>query len=229
MVATLSMLSSIARDNLSLQRVWETIDVNSCPYHYNFHMHTTASDGRLTPSELIQQALDIKLEGLAITDHHSVAGYQEAQRYLNRLEDSKLGDLTLWTGVEVTSLLAGVEVHILGYAFAPEHPALQPYLTGEKPSGKTAQAQKVIDSIHQAGGLAVLAHPHRYRRPARELIPLAAGFGIDGIEVYYSYGSSNPWKSTPDKTEEAYRLASDYDLYTTCGTDTHGSSLLLRV
>jgi predicted metal-dependent phosphoesterase TrpH len=229
MIAISSMLSSAAQDNLSLQRVWEKIDVNSCPYQYNFHMHTVASDGKLIPSELIQQALEIGLKGLAITDHHSVEGYQRAQEYLNSLEPEKSDRFTLWTGMEVTSLLSGVEVHILGYAFNPEHPVLQPYLQGSGPNREDARADKVIDSIHQAGGLAVLAHPHRYRRPAKELISLAARFGIDGIEVYYSYGSSNPWKPTPKKTEQAYSLAAKYNLYMTCGTDTHGCDLLSRV
>lgn len=230
MIAISSMLSSAAQDNLSLQKVWENIDVNSCPYHYNFHMHTVASDGKLTPYELIQQALEIELKGLAITDHHSVEGYKKAQVYLNSLAQSdRTKGLTLWTGLEVTSLLSGVEVHILGYAFNPEHPVLQPYLQGSGPERKDARAEKVIDSIHQAGGLAVLAHPHRYRRPAKELIPLAAQSGIDGIEVYYSYGSSNPWKPTPKKTEESYKLAARYNLYMTCGTDTHGCDLLSRV
>ena len=238
MIAISSMLSSAAQDKLSLQRVWETIDVNSCPHHYNFHMHTVASDGKLTPSELIQQALDIKLNGFAITDHHSVEGYKKAQEYLNSLEQNEQSDrpsttvrdrFTLWTGLEVTSILSGVEVHILCYAFDPEHSALQPYLQGYSPNGEDARAEKVIDSIHQAGGLAVLAHPHRYRRPAKELVPVAAQSGIDGIEVYYSYGSSNPWKPTPKKTQEAYRLATQYNLYMTCGTDTHGSDLLSRV
>ena len=227
MIAISSMLSSAAQDSLSLQRVWETIDVNSCPHHYNFHMHTVASDGKLTPSELIQQALDIKLKGFAITDHHSVEGYKEAQVYLNSLEQNDR--FTLWTGMEVTSLLLGVDVHILGYAFDPEHPVLQPYLQGHAPNREAAQAGKVIDSIHQAGGLAVLAHPHRYRRSAKELVPLAARAGVDGIEVYYSYGSSNPWKPTPKKTEKAYQLAERYNLYMTCGTDTHGDNLLSRV
>lgn len=228
MIAISSMLSSAAQDNLSLQKVWENIDVNSCPHHYNFHMHTVASDGKLIPSELIQQALEIGLKGLAITDHHSVEGYKRAQEYLNNI-DEKSDRFTLWTGLEVTSLLSGVEVHILGYAFDPEHPVLRPYLQGSGPNREDARADKVIDSIHQAGGLAVLAHPHRYRRPAKELIPLAAKAGIDGIEVYYSYGSSNPWKPTPKKTEEAYELTSQYNLYMTCGTDTHGSDLLKRV
>ena len=227
MVAISSVLFPAAQNSLSLERVWETIDFNSCPYNYNFHMHTIASDGKLTPSELVRQAIDIGLKGFAITDHHSVNGYQKAQVYLNELkQNDPTNQLTLWTGFEVTSLLLGVEVHILGYAFDPEHPVLKPYLQSCSPSKPDAAAEKVIASIHQAGGLAVLAHPHRYRRSARELIPLAAKFGIDGVEAYYAYGKSSPWKPTSKKTEEALKLAADYKLYTTCGTDTHGSNLL---
>lgn len=230
MVAISPMLCSAAQDTLSLQRVWETIDVDSCPHQYNFHMHTVASDGKLTPLELVQQALSIGLKGLAITDHHSINGYQQAQTYLNQLQKkSPILQLKLWTGVEITACLLAVNVHILGYAFDPQHAALKNYLQGYSPSGKDAEAKQVIDSIHQAGGLAVLAHPHRYRRSAKELISLAAKLGVDGVEAYYAYGNPLPWRPTPKKTEETIQLASDYNLYTTCGTDTHGLSLLQRV
>ena len=230
MVAISPVLSSAAQNSLSLARVWEAIDFDSCPYRYNFHMHTIASDGKLTSSELVQQAINIGLKGFAITDHHTVNGYQKAQLHLNKSkQNDPTNQLTLWTGVEVTSRLLGVDVHILGYAFDPKHPVLKPYLQSCSPVEKDAEAEKVIDCIHQAGGLAVLAHPHRYRRSARELIPLAAKLGIDGVEAYYAYGTSAPWRPTPKKTEEVIQLAAEYELYTTCGTDTHGSNLLKRV
>ncbi len=230
MVAISLLLSSIAQDNSSLQEVWKTVNADSCPYHYNFHMHTTASDGRLTPIELIEQAFKIGLKGLAITDHHSVNGYQEVQEYLNQSRNrNKEGRPALWTGVEITSKILGVDVHILGYAFDPQNQALAPYLEGHCPRGEAANAEKVIDSIHQAGGLAVLAHPYRYRRSPQELIPLAAKYDIDGVEAYYAYGNPYPWQPTPRKTKEIVTLAEEYDLLTTCGTDTHGRCLLQRV
>jgi hypothetical protein len=220
-----------AQDTLSLTKIWETIDVNSCPHSYNFHLHTVFSDGKLTPSQLIQQAIDIGIKGLAITDHHSVGGYQKAQQYLNdlRQRDQLDRSLHLWTGVEITSKLQDVEVHILGYGFAPEHPALKKYLQGHSPQGKDAEAKQVIDSLHQAGGLVVLAHPARYRRPAAKLIPLAANLGIDGVETYYAYNNPQPWKPSPVQTKQVKQLASQYDLYQTCGTDTHGLDLLRRM
>ncbi len=220
-----------AQDTSSLIEVWKTIDEQSCPHLYNFHMHTVCSDGQLQPSDVIQQAVKIGLKGLAITDHHAVGGYQQAQKHLDRLrQQNKITDIPhLWTGIEITSLLQGVEVHLLGYGFTPEHPALAPYLKGEAPSGDNAQAQQVINSIHQAGGLVVLAHPARYRRPASQLIPLAAALGVDGVETYYAYNNPKPWQPSPVQTKQVKQLAAKYDLYTTCGTDTHGLNLLERL
>ncbi|MBE9169971.1 PHP domain-containing protein [Pleurocapsales cyanobacterium LEGE 06147] len=220
-----------SQDSDRLKRVWETIDADSCPYTYNFHMHTICSDGQLTPLALIEQAANIGLKGMAITDHHSVRGYQAAQDWLVRItqQSEQVSLPHLWTGVEITASLEGVEVHILGYAFAPENLAIKPYLQRKSPEGENAAAKRVIASIHQAGGLAVLAHPARYRRPAQELIPLAANFDIDGVEAYYAYTNPQPWQTSPVQTKQVKQLALEYNLFTTCGTDTHGLNLLRRI
>jgi predicted metal-dependent phosphoesterase TrpH len=230
MVVTYS-LKPKAQDTVYLQSVWETIDFISCPYSYNFHMHTTASDGKLTPLNLVQQAIAIGLQGFAITDHHSVAGYREAEKYLTQLSlDNKIINTPhLWTGVEITSKLLEVEVHILGYGFSPEHPALELYLQGDKPQGKQASAKRVIENIHQAGGLAVLAHPERYRRSAKQLIPAVADLAVDGVETYYAYNNPQLWTPSPIQTQQVLELATQYNLYSTCGTDTHGLNLLQRL
>ncbi|NJL53302.1 MAG: PHP domain-containing protein [Hydrococcus sp. SU_1_0] len=225
-------LKPTAQDTGYLKSVWETIDATSCPRHYNFHLHTSASDGKLTPVELVQQAIAIRLEGFAITDHHSVAGFRRAESYLATLSShgSTPKNLPrLWTGTEITAKLLEVEVHILGYGFNPEHPAISPYLQGDKPLGKAAQAERVISSIHQAGGLAVLAHPERYRRSANQLIPVAAQLNIDGVETYYAYNNPKIWQPSPGKTETVQRLAEKHHLYSTCGTDTHGNNILQRL
>lgn len=220
-----------AQNTQLLQEVWETIDVHSCPHHYNFHCHTTCSDGQLTPITLIEQAINIGLKGLAITDHHSSKGYQIAQDFLNTTRKRSPGDSLphLWTGVEVTSNLEGTEVHILGYGFDPEHGAMRKYLQGDKPQGWAAEANNVIEAIHQAKGLVVLAHPFRYRRSASELIPLAASMGIDGVEAYYAYRNPIPWTPDLDKSQQVKDFCDLYGLFSTCGTDTHGSNLLCRI
>jgi predicted metal-dependent phosphoesterase TrpH len=220
-----------AQNIQALTEVWQGINVESCPYHYNFHMHTRCSDGRLTPEALIEQALTIGLKGMAITDHHTILGYQTVQRWLEEIRsqqpEARLPHL--WTGIEVTSKLQGCEVHILGYAFDPEHPSMEPYLTGDRPYGSDALADRVIATIHEAGGLAVLAHPARYSRSASELISLAVQAKIDGVEAYYAYGNPKPWKPSMKETEQVIHLSEIYALYTTCGTDTHGTNLLQRI
>lgn len=220
-----------SQDTHALRQIWATLHEASCPYHYNFHMHTVCSDGQLQPEALIEQAVSIGLKGLAITDHHSVNGYRAAQNWLERvrLEQPHRPFPHLWTGVEINADLLGTEVHLLGYAFNPDYPTLQPYLHG-KPSPETdIQAASVIGAIHQAGGLAVLAHPERYTRPATELIPIAAQLGIDGVEAYYAYRNPSPWQTSPEQTQRVKQLSQQYDLFNTCGTDTHGLNLLQRL
>lgn len=219
-----------AQNQQALKQVWQTIGPDSCPNFYNFHMHTNCSDGQLKPEALMQQAISIGLKGFAITDHHTVGGYKVAQCYLNDWKSETPATMPhLWTGVEITSELLNTEVHILGYAFDPENLAIKPYLEGKAPKHYAAQAEVVIEALHQAGGLAVLAHPARYRRSAEELIPAAAQYGIDGVEAYYAYNNPRPWKTSFNQTERVKQLSTAYNLLNTCGTDTHGLSLLSRV
>jgi hypothetical protein len=227
----LSLVKPSALDVQVLQEVWANLKPDSCPYHYNFHMHTVCSDGQLSPVTLIEQAVKIGLKGMAITDHHSVQGYRTAQAWLDakRQSQPEIRLPHLWTGVEITSDLSGTEVHLLGYGFAPEHPAMSPYLQGQRPQGDTASAFNVIQSLHQAGGLVVLAHPSRYHHPAEKLIPAAAQLGIDGVEAYYAYGNPKPWTPSIQETEQALQLSQIHQLFNTCGTDTHGSNLLQRI
>jgi len=218
---------------LQLQKVFQTIDAESCPLTFNFHMHTVYSDGRLQPEEAIEQAISIGLRGLAITDHHTVGGYRAAQRYLAQwqLRHPELEDCVpqLWSGVEINAGLLDTEVHILAYAFDPQHPHLQPYLQRRAVTGDEYRAASVITAIHQAGGIAVLAHPARYKRSPLDLIPAASQLGIDGVETYYAYNNPNPWRPSPKEMKQVHHLSQDYHLLNTCGTDTHGRSLLQRL
>jgi predicted metal-dependent phosphoesterase TrpH len=215
------------QDAVGLRLVFEAITAESCPRFFNFHLHTVCSDGRLSPQALIQQATEVGLKGLAITDHHSVKGYKQAQQWLAQQQKPVP---QLWIGTEISAALLNDEVHILAYAFDPDEPDLQAYLQGESVQGDLYQAQQVIGAIHQAGGLAVLAHPARYRRSLHELIPAAAELGIDGVETYYAYsGNPSPWRPSPKETAEVEALASYHQLLNTCGTDTHGLNLLQRL
>lgn len=228
MAANLAIDSSL--DAATLRQVFASLTAESCPRTYNFHMHTTHSDGQLEPEALAQQAIELSLKGFAITDHHQITGFRTAQRWLQEWQRATNQAVPqIWTGAEITSSLLETEVHILGFAFDPNHPAIAAYLTGVAPQAERADAVRVIRAIHQAGGIAVLAHPERYRRSAAELIPAAAGVGIDGVEAFYAYNNPKPWRPSPKETQQVSRLGANYNLLNTCGTDTHGLSLLRRI
>lgn len=217
-----------AQDINALRQVFEHFTAASCPQTYNFHLHTTCSDGRLDPTKVIDQAIALGLKGLAITDHHSVRGYYQAQAYLAQVTPTSSLP-RLWTGMEISAGLLDNEVHILCYGFDPSHTALHPYLKQRVPRGIDYEATQVIDAVHQAGGLAVLAHPDRYRRSPQDLIDTAATLGIDGVEVFYAYNNPSPWTPSPRQTRLIQDLANQYGLLKTGGTDTHGLSLLQRI
>lgn len=228
------MVVNLARTTAStelLKQVFQNIDAQSCPRLFNFHMHTVYSDGRLQPSALMEQAIAIGLKGLAITDHHGIIGYQASLAWLEDWKWNNPGATTpyLWSGVEINANLLDIEVHILAYAFTPEHPSMKPYLQRRATTGQEYQASNVIAAIHEAGGLAILAHPARYKRSVFDLIPAASQKGIDGVETFYAYNNPNPWQPSVVESEQVQKLADEYFLFNTCGTDTHGLSLLQRL
>ena len=229
------------QDSLLLREVLQSINAKSCPKTYNFHMHTNCSDGKLSPSELMKQAVDIGLRGMAITDHHNVKGYRKARQWMEdwrwqnpsswsrRRDPNKKSLPKLWTGIEITSSLANTDVHILGYAFRANDEAMTPYVQGAAPKGEDRRAERVISAIQSAGGIAVLAHPVRYRTDEITLIRAAASLGIDGVETYYAYDNPKVWRPSPGKTERVQALAQEHRLLSSCGTDTHGKVLTKRL
>ena len=218
---TLSLASQATTEQLRI--VFEQIGPQSCPHVYNFHMHSRCSDGRLSPAQIVDSALKIGLSGFAITDHHTVAGYREASRLLPE------GGPILWSGTEINGKLLDCEVHILAYGFDPDCATMQPYLQRQKVMGAGFSAEAIVESIHAAGGLAILAHPFRYARDGGLLIVAADRIGMDGVEAYYCYKNPEIWSPSKQATQRAVHLARELKLYTTCGTDTHGTNLLRRM
>ena len=115
----------------------------------DLHIHTTASDGTLTPSEVISQALKIKLKAIAITDHDTLAGSKEA------LQAGIPSPLNFLTGVEISAAspsfyAASGSFHLLGYSIRLDDPALNHALE------KLQQARKnrnpaIIDRLNELG------------------------------------------------------------------------------
>lgn len=86
----------------------------------DFHTHTTASDGALTPEALVTRARARGVRQLAITDHDTVAGYRAAAPAVAAAPQG----LRLIPGVELSCRWSGVTVHIVGLAIDVDHPVL---------------------------------------------------------------------------------------------------------
>jgi len=241
----------------------------------DLHLHSTASDGALTPAEVVQAALKHRLQAIALTDHDTAEGVSAAQSAAQGTA------LRVLAGIELSAEEDGIERHMLGYAFDPTHSALKALLDRLK-AGRVARVhailerlarlgvsleadrvfamahgssvgrphvaralvaqgvvstvseafqrylangaaafvpnaqlspEEAIQTIHQAGGVAVVAHPGRqqdYRALLGRLLPL----GVDGVEVYY-----------PDHSQRLIRelraFAFQHDLLITGGSDFH--------
>ena len=211
-----------------LKAVLEQVGPSSCPTTHNFHCHTICSDGSLEPLELIQQATERGLKHLAVTDHHSSHAHREIQIWLDQKRASGVEVPTVWSGMEISALLKGCLVHVLALGFELNHPALQPYNRGDAVVGEPLRAEAVVKAIHDAGGLAVLAHPARYRLGHDVLIDEAARLGFDGGEAWYDYEMQPTWSASPLICEAIDRQLSNLGLLRTCGTDTHGIDLCGR-
>ena len=208
-----------------LRSVLEQVGPESCPGHFNFHCHTLCSDGSLDPLELISQASERGLTNLAVTDHHSSHAHAPMTAWLNAQKASGRTVPTLWSGMEISALLKGCLVHVLALGFRLDHPALQPYNLGDAAVGEALRADVVVKAIHAAGGLAVLAHPARYRLSHELLIDEASRLDFDGGEAWYDYDMSNRWAPSPLICDAIDRQLANLGLLRTCGTDSHGLDL----
>lgn len=83
----------------------------------------------------------------------------------------------------------------------------------------------VVRAVHEAGGVASLAHPGRIdvdSEAVREIVGEMARNGLDGIEVWYPYGDTSSGRGSDVGIEEALKLAEEHDLLRTGGSDCHG-------
>ncbi|MBC7632783.1 PHP domain-containing protein [Aeromicrobium sp.] len=80
----------------------------------DLHTHSNRSDGTDSPSELVSKAVSAGLDVVALTDHDSTAGWEEAEQAA-----MDVGRIELVRGIEVSTKLDGKSIHLLGYEFDP--------------------------------------------------------------------------------------------------------------
>ena len=116
----------------------------------DLHVHTTASDGSLSPREVVRLAADGGLDVLAITDHDTVAGIPVA---IAAAADSSL---QLMKGIEVSSTLEGAEYHILGYFVDPQAESIRAH-ERHAVRGRERRMEEMVSHLRSQGLLIEMA------------------------------------------------------------------------
>ena len=111
----------------------------------DLHLHTTASDGRLNPSQLIRSVAQRGLQVVAITDHDSTAGLEEAFQAA-----TTFSALTVIPGIELGTTIPDTEVHLLGYWIDYENPDFQTTLAHFR-QGREGRARSMVEKLAALG------------------------------------------------------------------------------
>lgn len=111
----------------------------------DLHLHTTCSDGRLTPTELVQLVVDRGIEVMALTDHDTTQGMEEALAAARRYPQ-----LRLIPGVELSTDVPGNEVHVLGYFIDYQDEDFQRFLARFRDS-RMNRAQRMVEKLATLG------------------------------------------------------------------------------
>ncbi len=158
---------------------------------FDLHLHTTGSDGRLTPSQMVALAAERGLEVISITDHDSVSGVGEALSAA-----AVVKKLTVIPGVEINTDLATGELHVLGYFINYEDAELIVSLAKIRES-RVGRAQKMLARLGELGmpvdwqRVLDLARGESICRPHIAQAMLEKGYISDEKEAFDKYIGRN--------------------------------------
>ncbi|RJG13844.1 PHP domain-containing protein [Pseudomonas cavernicola] len=110
----------------------------------DLHCHSTASDGALAPAVVVARAHERGVRMLALTDHDTLEGLDEARVAATAL------DMQLINGVELSCTWGGATIHVLGYGFAATSPALLQAIA-ELRDGRWLRAEEIDKRLEAKG------------------------------------------------------------------------------
>jgi 3',5'-nucleoside bisphosphate phosphatase len=110
----------------------------------DLHTHTTLSDGRLSPEQLLEAIAGSGVDFFSITDHDGLRIYREYQALLSPYAHKII------TGVEISTFTCGREVHILGYGFPIAPDTLVDVLTDRR-EARRLRAEKIVAKLDKLG------------------------------------------------------------------------------
>jgi predicted metal-dependent phosphoesterase TrpH len=111
----------------------------------DLHLHTTASDGRLSPRELVRLVADLGLKHISISDHDTTEGLAEAF-----LEAEEHTGLRIIPGIELSTDIPGDEIHMLGYFIQYHDESFQEILRRFR-RGRVDRAREMVEKLLALG------------------------------------------------------------------------------
>src|SRR5699024_450997 len=131
----------------------------------DLHIHTTASDGRMSPVDVVHAAIAHKLDLIAITDHDKLKCFWEAEKFV-----SDMDQIELFPAIEITSDFNGRECHLLAYCFDPNHHLIK-QLVRDHYHSRLNRGKWIIGQLSRKGfeldidEVKAVAHGGNIRRP----------------------------------------------------------------
>ncbi|MCA1808902.1 MAG: PHP domain-containing protein [Lentisphaerae bacterium] len=188
----------------------------------DLHCHSVFSDGALTPHQVARHCAGQGVRFAALTDHNTTDGLDAFE---SGCERHAIGFIS---GLELSAIHGYREIHLLCYGFDRKDSELTRVLAALKGSralnnsvyaaGDMKTSRKIIETIHQAGGIVLLAHPWATEPDSAKLENLVKelrALGLDGIEVWNT-------EATPEQQEFLRALAAREKCVSSGGTDHHG-------
>ena len=152
----------------------------------DLHLHTSASDGRLTPGELVDLAVESGLSVMAVTDHDTTAAVADVQAC------ARARGIDAVAGIEITAVLDGRDVHMLAYFVDIDDAAFQHFLSSQR-AARVARLQAIGERLAELGvpvrleaalALARLQSSVSVGRPQAARALVAAGHVNDQREAF---------------------------------------------
>jgi len=110
----------------------------------DLHTHTTQSDGRCTPQDLVARAVSAGVTVLSVTDHDTVAACEEVAA------SCAAAHVEFVPGIEITAVRGGGDVHVLGYFMEVASPALQTFLAAQR-GQRVDRVRQILDRLKTLG------------------------------------------------------------------------------
>ena len=118
----------------------------------DLHIHTLYSDGVFSPEKIVDTAIDVGLQAIALTDHDNILSYKVAKDYLKK--ENKEDKLEIIQGIEVNTLYKNYEVHILGYLMDVTNSDLQELLKVQQ-QARIKQTKEILSLLAKKEGIRI--------------------------------------------------------------------------